>query len=70
MKHLTKQMNSVRNVRGIRMQSNIIVYRKCLACGRVGVRIPAATDLSRKRGSDSSTAKRSAAGVRVTGLRR
>ena len=26
MKHLTKQMNSVRNVRGIRMQSNIIVY--------------------------------------------
>ena len=41
------------------------------ASGRFGVRIPAATDLSRKKtGDDSSTAKRSAIGVSVTGLRR
>ena len=40
-----------------------------LACGRFGVRIPAATDLSRKTGSDSSTAKRSGTGVSVTGSR-
>ena len=39
------------------------------ASGRLGVRNPAATDLSRKKGSDRSTAKRSAIGVRVTGPR-
>ena len=39
-----------------------------LASGRLGVRNPALTDLSDiKTGSDSSTAKRSALGVRVTG---
>ena len=36
-----------------------------LICGRLGVRIPAASDLC----SDSSTAKRSATGVSVTGPR-
>ena len=36
----------------------------------IGVRSPVATDLSRKTGSDSSTAKRSATGVSVTGPRR
>ena len=40
------------------------------ASGRLGVRILAATDLSRKTGSDSSTAIRSAVGVSVTGPRR
>ena len=35
--------------------------------GRLGVLIPAATDLSRKKGSDSSTAKRSATGASITG---
>ena len=38
--------------------------------GRLGVRIKAATDLSRETGSDSSTAKRSALGVSATGPRR
>ena len=37
---------------------------------RLGVRIPAAKDLSVKTGGDSSTAKRSAIGVSVTGPRR
>ena len=42
-----------------------------LASGRLGVRNPALTDLSDiKTGSDSSTAKRSALGVRVTGPRK
>ena len=36
------------------------------ASGRLGVRIPAATDLSRKKGSDSSTTTRSAISVSVT----
>ena len=36
----------------------------------IGVRFPVATDLSRKTGSDSSTAKRLATGVSVTGPRR
>ena len=40
------------------------------ASGRLGVRIPAATDLRRKKGSDSSTAKRSAIVLSVTGPRR
>ena len=40
------------------------------ASGRLGVRIPAATDLSRKKGSDSSTATRSAISVSVTGPQR
>ena len=40
------------------------------ASGRLGVHIPAATDLNRKTGSDSSTAKRSAIGVSVTGPRK
>ena len=40
------------------------------ACGSLGARIPSATDLSRKTGSDSSTAKPSAMGVSVTGLPR
>ena len=35
--------------------------------GGLGVLIPAATDLSRKKGSDSSTAKRSATGASITG---
>ena len=34
------------------------------------VRIPSATDLSRKRGNDSSTAKRSSIGVSVMSPRR
>ena len=41
-----------------------------LACGSLGVRIPAATVLSRKTDSDSSTAKCSATAVSVTGPRR
>ena len=40
------------------------------ASGRLAVRIPAATDLSRKKRSDSFTAKRMALGVSVTGPRR
>ena len=36
----------------------------------LGVRIPATTDLVVKSGSDSSTAKRSAVGVSVTGPQR
>ena len=42
-----------------------------IACGRLGVWIPPATELSRKnRYSDSSTFKRSATGVTVTGPRK
>ena len=37
-----------------------------LQSGRLGVRIPAATDLSRKTGGDSSTAKRMTIGASVT----
>ena len=40
-----------------------------LACGRLGVRRPAAKDPSSKIGSDSPTAKRSARGVSVRGVR-
>ena len=40
------------------------------ASGRLGVRIPAATDPSHKTGSDSSTTKRSALGASVTGPQR
>ena len=36
------------------------------ASGRLNVRIPVSTDLGRKTGSDSSTAKRSTLGVSVT----
>ena len=36
----------------------------------IRVRSPVATDLSRKNSNESSTAKRSATGVSVTGLRR
>ena len=43
---------------------------RAFASGRLSVRIPAATDLSRKTDSDSSTAKRSAIGVSVMGPRR
>ena len=43
--------------------------RSPLACGGLGIRVPAASDLSRKKGSDCSTAKRSAIGVSVTGPR-
>ena len=39
-----------------------------LACGRMDVQIPATTDY--RTCSDSSTAKRSATGVRITGPRR
>ena len=38
--------------------------------GKLGVRIQTATDLSQKTGSGSSTAKRTAIGVSVTGPRR
>ena len=38
----------------------------CLACGRLSVPTPAATQVL-KTGSDNSTAKRSAIGVSVTG---
>ena len=38
--------------------------------GRLVVRIQSVTDLSRKTGSDSSSAKRSALGVSVTGPRK
>ena len=41
-----------------------------LANGSLGVRIPAAKDVSRKTGSDRSTAKRSAIGASVTVSRR
>ena len=44
--------------------------RLASAEGRLGVRIPAATDLNAQTGSDSSIAKRSAIGVSVTGPRR
>ena len=38
--------------------------------GKLGVRISTATDLSQKTGSGSSTAKRTAIGVNVTGPRK
>ena len=41
-----------------------------LASGNLGVRIPAATDLSRKTGSVSPTAKHSGICVSVTGTQR
>ena len=41
---------------------------RAFASGRLGVRIPAATDL--KTGSDKSTAMRPAIGVRFTGTQR
>ena len=43
---------------------------RAFACGRLDVRIPAATDRSRKTGSDSSTAKRRPLDVSVTVPRR
>ena len=39
---------------------------RAFACGRLDVRIPAATDRSRKTGSDSSTAKRRPLDLSVT----
>ena len=55
--------------------SNYSLLLKCsqsvrLECGRLGVPIPATKDLSHKNMSNSSTAKRSATGVSVTGPRR
>ena len=45
-------------------------WNVCPASGKFGVRIPAATELSRKKGSESSTVKRSLIDVSVTGHRR
>ena len=52
-----------------RRWSNAMGKSVRLACGRLGVRILTATDISRKNRSDSSTAKSSAIGVSVTGPR-
>ena len=54
----------------VKPRRGTVEYSVGLASGRLGVRIPTATDLSRKKGSDSSTAKRSAIGVSVTSPRR